>query len=204
MRLRARQSLFHRFSAFTLIEVMVVLVIILGLASVAIPTMRGTLGSTQLKSGTRGVVALMRYARSLAILREKPCEIIFVPKENTYQLRLLDEHGSVEEQRRHERNEKNALRNDGETDRLHHLPKGIEFFVIYSSATPSPKDDFPRVVYYADGSATPATIVLLNTEKRSTMNIQIYRATGMTRVEQGTPSRPTNRQRLRYGSELDE
>ena len=64
---------------------------------------------------------------------------------------------------------------------IRRLPPEIHFAVIYTAAPLTDDTGKPCVEYYADGSATPATIVLQDEAKR-TMNVEIFRTTGMAQV----------------------
>lgn len=56
---------------------MLVVVIILIAAGIAVPKFKGTFKSTQMTDATRSTVRMARYARSLAILKQEPCTLIF-------------------------------------------------------------------------------------------------------------------------------
>ncbi len=63
--------------AFTLIEIMLVVVIILIATAIATPTFRGTFKSTQMTDAVRSTVRMARFARSLSILKQSDCTLKF-------------------------------------------------------------------------------------------------------------------------------
>ncbi len=59
----------HR-SGFTLMEVILVLVVTIILSSISLPYFAGTFRGTQLRTASRTISRMARYARSMAIMRE--------------------------------------------------------------------------------------------------------------------------------------
>jgi len=70
-------SLFFGSKGFTLIEIMLVVVIILIATGISVPMFLGTFQSTQMTDATRSTVRMARFARSLAILKQKDCTLKF-------------------------------------------------------------------------------------------------------------------------------
>jgi hypothetical protein len=127
----------------------------------------------------------------------------FSPEEDAYQLVVFDKKGErveVAERRRSRRraDETNPLLVSADLLQPHHLPDGIHFAVIYTAADLTEETDLPRVIFYPDGSASPATIAMQDEEERA-IRVEVYRTTGMTRVEQGLPLEQPQAQRLYYG-----
>jgi prepilin-type N-terminal cleavage/methylation domain-containing protein len=85
--------------AFTLVEVMLVVVIVLIATAIAVPAFRGTFKSTQMTDAVRSTIRLSRYARSMSILRQEECALSFLSnkvslvcgEEQLSQRRLPDE-----------------------------------------------------------------------------------------------------------------
>ena len=89
---------------FTLIEILFVIVIILVLAAIGFPRMKGSYFKARLSGAAREVVGLLRTAQSSAVLREQPTRVVFNPEEDTYLLQVLNEQGKpLEEKKRRER-----------------------------------------------------------------------------------------------------
>jgi prepilin-type N-terminal cleavage/methylation domain-containing protein len=190
----------HR-RGFTFIEIVLVVVILMVLAALAMPQMKGTFASTRLKRTARNIAGLLRFARNTAVLRELPCEIRFDPDNDKYQVVLIDEEGKPMEppsRRRRRRDETDSFTLGGDVVGVRTLPKKVHFAAIYSGAPLTEDTNRPRVIYYADGSATPATIAIQD-EKGLAIRVEIFRTTGMARVARGLPIRPPKAQTLYYG-----
>ena len=189
---------------FTLLEIMVVVVIIAMLATLSLPKMKGSFQTARLKSGARELSGFFRFARNTAVLRERGCEIRFDLEKDRYWLVLLDENGVEEDlNKRQEQKEKKQFSISEEFSGIRVLPKDVHFNVIYSGAPPTEDKKLPRVVYYQDGSATPATIVIQGAKKLS-FNIEIYQTTGIARVEPGTPLNVRDKEKLYYGPKAEQ
>ncbi len=66
-----RSKLNVRNTGFTLIEVILVLVLLLVIVSISLPHFAGTFRGTKLRTASRTVSRMARYARSMAIMREE-------------------------------------------------------------------------------------------------------------------------------------
>jgi len=62
---------------FTLVEIMLVVVIILIAAAIAMPILKGTFQSTQMTDAVRSTARMARFARSLAIVKQRDCTLQF-------------------------------------------------------------------------------------------------------------------------------
>jgi prepilin-type N-terminal cleavage/methylation domain-containing protein len=188
----------RRRRGFTFIEITFVILIIGMLMAISLPRMKGTLINVRLKSGARSVTALLRYARNAAVLRGLPCSVCFAPEKDTYELVLLDEKGSrFEEKRRRRDRKKAALEIGSDAKGVRALPKDIHFAVIYTDA-PLTEDKLPCVTYFADGSATPATISIQDSNEQA-ISVEVFQTTGMARVQKGLPVSKPKTRKLYYG-----
>ncbi|HOR28258.1 MAG TPA: GspH/FimT family pseudopilin [Candidatus Sumerlaeota bacterium] len=192
----------RRRRGFTFFEIMLVIVIVGILTAVALPRMRGTYRRSQLTAAARELVGLMRYARNAAVLRELPVQIVFDLEEQRYQLIPLDENQERAEERtgrRRRRSEEGETRftTDTDTGGVRRLTKA-RITALYTDAPPEEKTDLPRIIYYADGSATPATIVVQDGPDHA-LHVVIYRTTGMAKVEPGVPEEEPETRTLFYG-----
>lgn len=191
---------------FTLLEIMIVIVIMGALAAVAMPRMKGTYYGFRIRKAGRDVAGLLRYARNAAVLREKPCEVQFDPEKDTYQLFLFDDQGERIDPTK-TRSSRSSWRKKADSQEfvigddasgVRRLPAGVHFVTIYSMASLSDDTKLPRVVYYADGSATAATLAIQD-DHDLTISVQVYSTTGMTRVDKGLPPSGTKTRPLYYG-----
>ncbi len=65
-----------RRTGFTLIEVILVVVVIAIITGISLPFFSGAFKGMQLRTGTRSVARMTRYARSMAIMREEPYTVV--------------------------------------------------------------------------------------------------------------------------------
>jgi type II secretion system protein H len=188
--------------AFTLLEILMVIMIMGILVAITLPRMSGTFGIARLKSTARDLTGILRYARNTAVLREQPCEIRFDMDKGQYQLVLLDASGDIYEERhstrRSRRREEDATANvmGDDVAGVRQLPNRVFFTVIYTDAPLTDDTHRPRVIYYPDGSATPATIAIED-DKKHAISVEVFRTTGMARVSQGLPKQEP-KAKMRY------
>ena len=88
--LRKRSSSRNFDSAFTLIEIMIVLTLIVILSSIAMPSLRGFTASSRLKSSVHGVRDMLRFARDMSITERSPYLVVFDFELNKYWLASSD------------------------------------------------------------------------------------------------------------------
>jgi prepilin-type N-terminal cleavage/methylation domain-containing protein len=150
--------IFHRSSirhGFTLLEVMLVVVIILIATGIAIPSFRGTLGSTRMKDAVRSTVRVARYARSMAILHQEDCTLSFA----TNRIMLSSESGTLAERR---------------------LPDEIEITNFENLADNGENDR--KVIYYSSGMNDGFELTMAD-EKNRRYTITCDPITGTVEVE---------------------
>ncbi len=80
-------------SAFTLVEVLIVLMILAVGAMLAVPMMTSAAG-TQIRSAANMIAADLEYAKSMSISRQQPYRVVFDENNETYQVE--DANGVVE------------------------------------------------------------------------------------------------------------
>ena len=83
----------HRLRAFTLIEVLIVMVI-LGIAAVAAVPMFSSAGDLQVRSAANIIASDLEYAKNMAITRGKNYSVIFDAANETY--RIVDPNGEID------------------------------------------------------------------------------------------------------------
>ncbi|MHC4221198.1 MAG: prepilin-type N-terminal cleavage/methylation domain-containing protein [Planctomycetota bacterium] len=81
--------------AFTLVEIMVV-VIILGIAAAIVVPMAGSASGMQLSSAATKIAADMEYAKSIAISRQQNYSVIFDAANDSYEIRVTGEADPIE------------------------------------------------------------------------------------------------------------
>jgi len=90
----------RRHSAFTMIELLLVVAII-GIASaVAIPSFVSSFSGAKLRSATRTIAMVSRFARSTAVLQQKDVALIFYPDRNELEMVSIQDGAGVSERER--------------------------------------------------------------------------------------------------------
>lgn len=84
--LRRRSSLYYSDAAFTLIEIMIVLTLIVILSSLAMPSLRGFTASMRLKSSAHAIRDMLCFARDMSITERAPYLVVFDFDWNNYWL----------------------------------------------------------------------------------------------------------------------
>lgn len=67
--------MWHRNSGFTLIELMIVVILLVIVATMAVPGFQGLIESNRLQSTTNDVLGILNYARSEAVRRGEPVKV---------------------------------------------------------------------------------------------------------------------------------
>ncbi len=84
--LSRRSSLYYSDAAFTLIEIMIVLTLIVVLSSLTMPKLRGFTASTRLKSSAHAIRDMLRFARDMSITERTSYLVVFDFDWNSYWL----------------------------------------------------------------------------------------------------------------------
>ena len=195
----------RRLSGFTFVELTLVMIIVVMVAGLTLPRLSGTLARSRLTAAARDVAAMLRLARDVAVLSERACEVRFAPNGDYYQLVVFDKDGK--KIRLDDRRTFSSLADaDDAVPRLvsadmlqpKNLPPRVHFQAVYAAADLSEDDRLPRVIFYPDGSTSPTTIALQNDDKDA-LRVEVYRSTGMTRVEEGLPPAEQETRKKHYG-----
>ena len=79
---------------FTLIEILLVVAIFALIAGIAVPMFFSSFAGAKLRTSARSVVMAHRYARNLAVLRQRPVAVLVSAASNTLEVVLLTGHES--------------------------------------------------------------------------------------------------------------
>lgn len=174
----------------TFMEVLLAITIMLVLLSLALPKMGGMFRKGRLQADARILTGVLRYGRHAAVLSGLGTQIVIDPVEGRYRLQIveIEGDGSVTVLRPGEYPKTVRLSDDVRGEKL--LSKDVFFTMIHSGAELS-EGEYPRIIFYPDGSASPASIGLQNKQGKA-VAISVYRTTGMARVEEGHPVLPRN------------
>jgi len=74
---------------FTLIEMLMVVAIFVLIAGIAAPMFVGSYAGAKLRTGTRAVIMTSRYARNMAVIRQRPVAVLVNQQRNTLEVILL-------------------------------------------------------------------------------------------------------------------
>jgi type II secretion system protein H len=74
---------------FTLIEILMVVAIFVLIAGIAAPMFVGSYAGAKLRTGVRGVIMTSRYARNMAVIRQRPVAMIVDTQRSTFEVVLL-------------------------------------------------------------------------------------------------------------------
>ena len=132
--------------AFTLLELIAVLVLISTVLAIAAPSLRGFVRGRQTADAAAKVLSLTHLARSRAVSWGCIHRLNFDAEEGTYWLTMQKAGAFVEI--------------DGNHGRRFRLPDGVS--VVLES--PSQVQSLPYVQFYSDGGCDPATIELAGGE----------------------------------------
>lgn len=170
-----------RRSGVTFIEILIVITIVTTLIFMATPRLKGTLIKNQLQAATRELSVTMRLAHSAAVYYGKPVVVYLNVDEGSYWLDLpqlseqnKDYYPGYDERKR-------------EWEQRRYFPRDVAFAEVSTDAPLLEKASrVGRVIFFPNGSATAATIVLTNTQGHK-MTIDVPPATGIVRVYKGEP-----------------
>ena len=166
--------------AMTLLEITVVLVIVSILMAVVIPNFGPLRLRGQLRTSTRNLAALIRYARGEAIYGHRVVKLRLDVENHRYRLDLMIDSIPANKRDESERYLVEAVRD---------LPDRVYFdrVVLYRTQNSNrPGDDIVVLDFTHRGSATPASIVLADTKGRH-MTIDVFGTTGAVEVYHGEP-----------------
>jgi Tfp pilus assembly protein FimT len=196
-----------RSAGFTFMEILLVLTILLVLLAVSVPKLSGSYRRAQALGAARDLTAALHYARHFAVLSGVGCQIKFDPNNATYEVTPveIDANGEpgdeIDTRRFNERGDRGTLvRIAGDFVGARRLPDNVFFSLVHSSAPTTDRRGLPRIVFYPDGSATSGKIGVQSRGGKA-YRIDVYRTTGMAKVEEGQPVIERDLQPLFYEPE---
>ena len=177
---------------FTLIEILMVVAIFVLIAGIAAPMFAGSYAGAKLRSAARAVVMTHRYARNMAIMRQRPVAVLVNERRATLEVVLLtgreseeltelaippDENGATfasanatnDADAAAATTNADAVAEDKATsDMLKELPEGISIDSFECQRPGSDAADAPRVVcYYPSGLSDGFTLRVADARGRS-------------------------------------
>jgi general secretion pathway protein H len=134
-----------RQSAFTLLELLVVMAIIGTMAAVLVPRMLPDSGDRLVRDESQRLLHLMRLAGEDAILRNQPIGVYFSRNDYHFMRRGSDGWHDID---------------DDELYRTRKLPEGVELELMVEGGPSRQGKDTPQVLFLSTGEITPMEIVL--------------------------------------------
>lgn len=140
-------------SAFTLIELTLVTVIILVLVGLSIPLFRNTFSALSAKDAAFNISKLANYAQEKAIIDKNSYSIIFDFNRRQYQLFGLKRSGE----------KLSYAQVPGRFGRAFSLPQGIYFYDPKSDVTLQPGEEYKKqALFYPDGRSDELSIDIID------------------------------------------
>ena len=158
--------------AFSLIEVIVVLLIIGLTIALVTPSLSRFSSTVELKASAKKVSAILRYYRSEAINQGKVYQIFFDSDLNEVRVQPM---ASGEEKGESEKKEENI------TQKTYALPKGVRIKEVKVESTQYPSD-LPTIEFYSNGGSNGGAITL-DSQDRQGYKIEVNFLTGIVAVQ---------------------
>ena len=165
--------------SFTLLEIIVAVTILVVMMGITVPTLSRVHDSNKLRATTREIVALLKYARSEAVMGERTTEVFLDLEKREFWLDLREPDPKTGEYRP----------GQGKKTQLEHKrPLGDGMWFDEVSAYDSnivKRDKLIAIDFFADGSASP-TFVTVAGRNGKKMTIEVLKSSGMTELSPGT------------------
>lgn len=167
---------YSRQRAFTLAEIMVVVVIISVITAVSLPSLRGMAKNNRLRTSVRELMSLMKYARSEAVFNGRTTEVFLdtANREFWLDLRTPDPKTGKYDPRapKASMERKRTLENE-------------VFFASVNALNDNIIDGkIIAIDFFPDGTASPVMISLANAQDVS-YTIEVLKSTGLVEMNKG-------------------
>jgi Tfp pilus assembly protein FimT len=164
--------------AMTLIEITVTILIVAVMVAVILPNLGPMRNRGQLRTATRNLATLVRYARSEAIYKHHVVLLRLDMESHAYRLDLLTDGKPAAKRKGPDRDRVEELR---------YIPNRVYFDqVIFYQAVETREGKIVALEFLPDGTCTPASIVLADIRGRH-MTVDIFGTTGAVEVYDGLP-----------------
>ena len=156
----------HRSSAFTLIEIMIVVAIMGLIAAMGVPSILQNFRKDGMRKAASEIQDVCAEARQDAILNNKITDVIIYPRPQDRRFGVEGATSGVD---------KSSGRVLSST-----LPDGVEFAMVDVNLQDYGGAEWVRVYFYPDGTSDEMTLVLLSQGDRRKISLEF--ATGLTAV----------------------
>jgi len=165
-----------RQAGFTLIEITAVVILIALVSSLAMTRLDGILPSTRSESAAREVLATLDFARTQAIARAQPYEVVFDFTEQRYSIKVpFDDDGVL-------------IPNEEDRPMLswHNFNKGVEILGLLDPRGEIVREGIYSLLFDAQGASRDVHIYIGNRESPDfELTLRVLSLTGIASVFQG-------------------
>lgn len=170
-------------SAFTMVELVVVVIIIAVMFAVSLPTLRGVSKGNRLRSDVRELMNLMKYARTEAVFGARTTQVFLDTKKHQYWLDLRTPDPKTG--RYNPRDLKTTM------ERKRDLESGVWFSAVTADEDNILKDGVIAFDFYPDGTASSGLISISNRKPDNPdaggaeYTLEVFPSTGMVELNDG-------------------
>lgn len=186
-------------SAFTLIELMIVVAIMSMIATIGVPSVfRAMQKKDPLTQGVSDLMDACAQARSMAIIKCTPMVVEFHPYEYTFNVKEMpQEHSTTTSWNKETKNGGSMLKNSPYKSQSYTLDQELEIAMIDVNLTEHKDDDIVVSRFFPNGTADLLTVVIawMGDYRRITVDIVTGLADFDNLNELATPQAPLRRRR---------
>lgn len=180
-----------RKAAFTLIEVLLVVVIVLITTGIAVPSFVNSYRGVKMRTSVRGIVMAARYAHSVAVLNQMQTALFFDVEKGDYEIVALASANAMSEKDRFLEGRGQVSAGGGEEaqysieQRLaRELPDGIKITSVESGKAAQQHEGIFWVNFYPSGMCDDFSITLSDDQDK-TVTVSVDPLSAKAKVEYG-------------------
>ena len=174
--------------AFTLIEILIVVVILSIMIAISYPSVSKLYEATKRNSVAMEFIGLCRYARTQAIVKQHDINVFVDLKKHEYWCDLREDLDPKQDPSKKSiirgSSKYSNKRKGNNMEQRHTLDKGVSIAEVSSAKSQVFDKSIVSIDFYADGSAT-AAVVVFQTDKNGVTNqiaVEILRPSGVAQI----------------------
>jgi prepilin-type N-terminal cleavage/methylation domain-containing protein len=173
----------ERRAAFTLVEILLVVAIILIISSLTIPMFARSYQASNLRSAARMVATAAKYARNMAVLQQKQMSLFFDTETGELKIVAVERAGGVNldafmEGQRAERAEEEQFAAD--VRRTQQLPERVQIVDFSAPSEMQQMDSVFWVNYFPSGVSDSFSVRISDENRRGSVYIEVDHLSGTT------------------------